>query len=230
MCWEEEIASLVRSLGLVQSRGSPCNFYNKGKQSGVSVLSDDFTVLGSITERGIFGRRKSNATTQEIRHLNRLISWTREGVTWEADPRHVDLVTQGLGVTAVRTCLMFVVFLRRLMSTLQWLRPETNVSFQPTCCCSVSLLLWSVARKCCSSHVSFMSLARCMQSGARNVPRNLTLHRLSAYSRDLLTPHLWIAVCIRSASVKQKSVSPQHPRVARTTLRGSWVHTSRTCK
>ena len=67
----------------------------------------------------------------------------------------------------------------------------------------------------------------------------MTRHRLSAYSRDLLTPHLWIAVCIRSAVVKQKSVTPHHPfiesvpscvvlaRVARTTLRGSWVHTSR---
>ena len=67
----------------------------------------------------------------------------------------------------------------------------------------------------------------------------MTRHRLSAYSRDLLTPHLWIAVCIRSAFVMQKSDSPHHPciesvpscvvlaRVARTTLRGSWVHTLR---
>ena len=76
MCWEEEIASLVRSLGLVQSRGSPCNFYNKDKQSRVSVLSDDFTVLGSITERGIFGRQEverhdaRNSTSQSIDFLD----------------------------------------------------------------------------------------------------------------------------------------------------------------
>ena len=101
----------------------------------------------------------------------------------------VDVSGRGAG----RTYLMFVVFPRRVMSTLQWSRPETNVSSRPTCCCSVSVLLRSLARKCCSSQVSFMSLARCMQGGARNVPQNLTLHRLSAYSRDLLTPHLWIA-------------------------------------
>ena len=65
---------------------------------------------------------------------------------------------------AGRTCLMFVVFLRRMMSTLQRSRLETNVSFKRTCCCSVSLLLWSVARKCCSSQVSFMSSTRCLQS------------------------------------------------------------------
>ena len=64
------------------------------------------------------------------------------------------------------TCLMFVVFLcsTRMISTFQRSGPETNVSFQPTCCCSVSLLLWSVARKCCSSQVSCVSLPRCLQS------------------------------------------------------------------
>ena len=39
---------------------------------------------------------------------------------------------------AGRTCLMFVVFVSRMMRTLQWSRPETSVSSQPTCCCSVS--------------------------------------------------------------------------------------------
>ena len=57
-----------------------------------------------------------------------------------------------------RTCLMFVVFLRRMMGTLQWSRPETNVSSQLTCCCSVTLLLLSLARKCCASQVSLVSL------------------------------------------------------------------------
>ena len=42
-----------------------------------------------------------------------------------------------------------------------------NVSCQLTFGCSVSLLLWSLAWKCCSSQVLFMSSARCMQSGAR---------------------------------------------------------------
>ena len=39
------------------------------------------------------------------------------------------------------------------MSALQWVRLEMNVSPQPT-----TLLLRSVAQKCCSSQVSFVSL------------------------------------------------------------------------
>ena len=37
-------------------------------------------------------------TIQRIRPLSRIITWTREGLTWEPDPRHVDLVVQSLGV------------------------------------------------------------------------------------------------------------------------------------
>ena len=47
--------------------------------------------------------------------------------------------------SAGRTCLMLVAFLRRMMSTLQWSRPETNVNSQPACCCSVIVLL-----RCCA--------------------------------------------------------------------------------
>ena len=42
-------------------------------------------------------------------------------------------------------------------------------------------------------------LVCCMRNGARSAPRNLTRYRLSAYSRDLWTPHLWTAVCISQA-------------------------------
>ena len=94
--------------------------------------------------------------------------------SFQRDVTEADVSRRGAG----RTCLMLVVFLRRLMSTLQRSRPETSVGLQFSCCCSVSLLQWSAARKCCSSQVSFMSLVRFMQSGARNMP----LHRLSAYS------------------------------------------------
>ena len=137
---------------------------------------------------------------------------------------------------AGRTCLTFVVLFRRMMSTLQWPRPETNVSFQLTCCCSVSLLFLSVARMCCSSQVSFMSLTRCLQScvtGRTTEPNAVQTERVVTRFVDLMTPDS------RLHQSSKKSVSPQHPcidsvlscvvfaRVARTTLRGSWVYTSR---
>ena len=84
------------------------------------------------------------------------MTWMEDATTNEGkqclqrDVTEVDVSRRSAG----RTCLMFVVFLRRMMSTLQWSSPETNVSFQVTCCCSVTLLLLSVARKCCSSQIT----------------------------------------------------------------------------
>ena len=109
-------------------------------------------------------------------------------------PFFVFNVFQFFNFFAGRKCLMLVVFMRRMMSTLQWCRPETNVSFQPTRCLSANFLRRPVARKCCSSQVSLCHSTRClvccMRNGARSAPRNLTRHRLSAYSGDLLTPSL----------------------------------------
>ena len=48
---------------------------------------------------------------------------------------------------------------------------RTSVSFQPTCCCSVTLLMWSVARKCCSSQVSLCVAQHCYLRNMRHTTR-----------------------------------------------------------
>ena len=53
-----------------------------------------------IVDRGTLGPPGTRGTVQEMRHLNRLITWDREGITWEADPRHADLIIQQLGITS----------------------------------------------------------------------------------------------------------------------------------
>ena len=91
------------------------------------------------------------------------------------------------------------------LSTLQWSRLETSLNLQPNCCCAVTMLLWSVARKCCSSQVSpcvvqpvwrawdIQRVGRDMvwetNHAAYREARHLTWHSLSAHSWDLLTPH-----------------------------------------
>ena len=103
-------------------------------------------------------------------------------------------------VSAGRSCLMFVVFLRRVMSTLQWSRPETNVSSQPTCCSSESFLLSSVSRKCCSSQVPLRSLTRCLRGCATERTTTAQTERVLTRLVGFMTPHLWTAVCISQAS------------------------------
>ena len=140
---------------------------------------------------------------------------------------------------AGRTCLMFVVFLRRMMSTWQWSRPDTSVGSQTTFCLSITLLLQSVARKCCSSQGSLCHSTRCLvccvRNGARSVPRNLTRHRLERVLTRFVDTHPWTAVCISQAKeccIPIHVLSLSHPcvvlaRVARTTHVVLCVYTSR---
>ena len=41
-----------------------------------------------VTNRGILGPSGYHDCVQSIRVLGRLVEWTAEGITWEADPRH----------------------------------------------------------------------------------------------------------------------------------------------
>ena len=116
MCWEQEVADLiVNQLGGEQSRATPCNFYIESRNLRIAVHGDDFETLGSmedlrwfavqlrtrweIDERGILGPPGVDGATQQIRHLNRIITWTPRGIEWESDPRHADIVISSLGVT-----------------------------------------------------------------------------------------------------------------------------------
>ena len=87
---------------------------------------------------------------------------------------------------------MFVVISRGKMGTLQWSRPETNVSHSPHAVTGQLVLRWCVTRKCRSS-----SLIRCLPSmrhatrrlwyglGERSTPR--TTERNTAHSESVLT-------------------------------------------
>ena len=46
---------------------------------------------------------KAVGEVQEIRFLNRVLAWQPEGLTWEADPRHAEMVIKQLGVDSSRS-------------------------------------------------------------------------------------------------------------------------------
>ena len=115
--WEKTIRKVMESFGFICSMGTPCNFYHPTRDLRCTVHGDDFVTLGPmnelkklaqemrskwmIEERRIFGPPESRrlGTVQEMRHLNRILRWTAEGIIYETDPRHVDLVVKALGVT-----------------------------------------------------------------------------------------------------------------------------------
>ena len=86
------------------------------KQLRVWVHGDDSVPLGYIvnarwffvklqefwvvTNRGILGPPGYHDCVQSIRVLGRIVEWTADGITWEADPRHAELIRKSFGVTS----------------------------------------------------------------------------------------------------------------------------------
>ena len=71
------------------------------------VHGDDCVPLGYIINVNFFfcetagglGCHDANDCVQSIRVLGRIVEWTADGITWEADPRHAELIRKSFGVT-----------------------------------------------------------------------------------------------------------------------------------
>ena len=109
--WEEELATTLSSLKL--TRGSACSCVSRGHVKGehivATVHADDITIGGERSAVEFFIRmisKKYEIKKQMIgedpdleksgRTLNRVIKWNRDGITIEADQRHVREILTGL--------------------------------------------------------------------------------------------------------------------------------------
>ena len=94
---------------------SPCNFHNAAKDMAVTVHGDDFTCTGSRSSLAWFKGRMEEKfeiscevlgpdadQQREISILNRTIAWTKDGLTYEADQRHAEIVIRELGLQEAR--------------------------------------------------------------------------------------------------------------------------------
>ena len=103
------------AIGFFQVGASPCICRHLEKQLRVWVHGDDFVhldyivnvrcffvklqVFWVVTNRGILGSPAYHDCVQSIRVLGRIVEWTADGLTWEADLRHADLIRKSFGVT-----------------------------------------------------------------------------------------------------------------------------------
>ena len=91
------------------------NFHHEGRDLAVSVHGDDFTCTGSESAllwlKGIFEAAfevKTEILGPEKRHvqgvkiLNRIITWEKDGIMWEPDPLHAELIISQLGLDGVK--------------------------------------------------------------------------------------------------------------------------------
>ena len=110
--WEECYASALVDMGFTRGVASPCCFFHSDLRLMVVVHGDDFTCLGpkkniihyedqlasrfEIKRRGHIG--ESDGCIKEIRILNRILRLTDNGLRYEADPRHAEMLVKALGL------------------------------------------------------------------------------------------------------------------------------------
>ena len=108
------MAEVLTKLGFLRGRASPCCYHHPARSLRCVVHGDDFVLVGPPAALAWAKREmdKSFLTkvigtlgcgpdeVDELRILNRVVRWGQEGIKYEADPRHADVLCAGLAGTA----------------------------------------------------------------------------------------------------------------------------------
>ncbi len=110
--WEYTYSKFMTSIGFERGKATPCIFTLSSKDLRVVVHGDDFTVLGytkdpdwfrqqiidkfTVKFRGRIGAQQTDL--KAIRILNRILKWTKEGIVYEADQRHAEIIKEQMGM------------------------------------------------------------------------------------------------------------------------------------
>ena len=108
LLWEDTYASCLEAMGFIRGTANPCCFHHPGRDLRLVVHGDDFTTLGrhedlvwyetelaksfEIKVRGHLGEGKD--CVDEMKILNRVVRLSKEGLLYEADPRHAEMLTR----------------------------------------------------------------------------------------------------------------------------------------
>ena len=101
--WGMAYTDFMESIGFVKGKSSPCTFYNQKRELRCVVHGDDFTILGWSDQLDWFWRQiktkflskhrgrigPADGDLKEMRILNRIVTWTDDGIQYEGDQRHV---------------------------------------------------------------------------------------------------------------------------------------------
>ena len=110
--WEECYREAHLSMGFQQGKASTCVYYHAKRNIRVVIHGDDFTALAKAMELDWYRAEIMKRMTakvkgrigpgmrdeKDMRVLNRLVEWTRGGIKYEADPRHAEIIWEGVGM------------------------------------------------------------------------------------------------------------------------------------
>ena len=110
--WGEACANTMLKIGFTQGEASPYTFSHEGKGLRCYIHGDDFVTVGTDKElkwmkqelekayelkTQVLGPSKEDL--QQVRALNRIMTWKSHGISYEADPRHAEIVIKELGLS-----------------------------------------------------------------------------------------------------------------------------------
>lgn len=117
--WEDTYREALESIGFKSGVASPCCFFHPERKLSTVVHGDDITTLGvdsdldwfrealgksfELKVRGRVGEGVEG--TNDMRILNRVVEMLPDGLTYEADPRHVELILNTLGLTSANAVM-----------------------------------------------------------------------------------------------------------------------------
>ena len=106
--WEAYLSGEFRKMGFLQGVASACCFRNENRDVRCVVHGDDFVFVGRDADLAwieqemaksfltkVVGKLGCDADDlKETRVLNRVLRWTPEGITYETDPRHAEILAR----------------------------------------------------------------------------------------------------------------------------------------
>ena len=109
--WSMAYGKVLEKLEFTKGASSPCTFFNEKRGIKMAVHGDDFIVEGSegqlkwLAEQlqkefeikyEILGAAAHLAKTTTL--LNRVVEWRLDGISWEPDPRQIELIVRDFGL------------------------------------------------------------------------------------------------------------------------------------
>ena len=112
--WEYEYSEFMDTIGFKRGKASPNIFYHEARNIRAVIHGDDFTILGNEYDLDWFRREisqryevkfrgrigPSDKDDKAIRILSRVVTWTEEGIEYEADQRHAEIIIKEARLTA----------------------------------------------------------------------------------------------------------------------------------
>ena len=108
--WFDAYSRQFIDIGFTQGTASPCTFYHQQRAIRTYVHCDDYVSTGQPKQLNMLNDQlekhyqvKTQVLDQEKEHLqqakvlNRIVTWHNEtGISYEVDPRHVEIINQQL--------------------------------------------------------------------------------------------------------------------------------------